>query len=616
MVDSEIPATELVDDCFHYLRVNQKRTHSLAELQQHLLNPPTQLVYYPNCLNNLFEQISKRPYSATKPNLQAQLPTVTASTYLIHASTAYPSSLPSLQNSNASQRLGHSQALPALSEQVPQQWKLWDQEITLTNNHPTETVKWEILAPFSADQFGFFTCAHRLEGQALIDAQKLADSQSNTIADCYPTSGMIGPNGKVKLLFSFVLFEQIRFNRLVLIDLEYADYKSTCPISVFLEGKEDPTQKYWLVPEREVLRGSRIGKGAFGSVFAATIRGLKCALKSWTGTKTFNAFGVCRIDLPSDFKKELAVFQTTKHRHLIPFIGAFQSETDTNAFILLKFASSGSLDRYYNVQRHGKAWTYLMGFKLALEAARGLQYLHSQGVFHRDVKSLNILVDEGEARINDFGAARLVASSDLQTVVSMHGQRHGTRYWIAPEVMNRTMDRTYTAASDVFSFGLVLFELATGELPARHEAQAKAGYFPPLPLDFCKKFPDYLEIYHRCVSFDPKKRPDFNEIVGVLESIEHRQRAIEQPAAGRKLGGSTGHRSRPSGGGALDADPFGQPSPTGSFLQQVESPALPQSSSFTPSIQHAPQAGGYASPSSSDIPSSKPHSMSPTTHYQ
>src|SRR5207245_8985409 len=98
--------------------------------------------------------------------------------------------------------------------------------------------------------------------------------------------------------------------------------------------------------------------------------------------------------------------------------------------------------------------------ELALQVARGLAFAHDQGLVHRDVKPQNVLLNgEGEAKVTDFGIAR---SLDVEHGMTQTGTVLGTSNYIAPE---QASGRPVDAQTDVYSLGIVVYEMLTGEVP-------------------------------------------------------------------------------------------------------------------------------------------------------
>lgn len=151
--------------------------------------------------------------------------------------------------------------------------------------------------------------------------------------------------------------------------------------------------------------------------------------------------------------------ESLRHPNIVMFMGACTKLP--NLAIVLEYCSRKSL--WNLLQNHEIKLTWEDRRRLALEIAKGMNYLHSfpTPVLHRDLKrypvlsSLNILIDDGyRPKIADFGWTRLKA--DIMT------GKIGTYQWMAPEVIK---SQKYTEMADVFSFGVILWEIAAREPP-------------------------------------------------------------------------------------------------------------------------------------------------------
>jgi serine/threonine protein kinase len=200
---------------------------------------------------------------------------------------------------------------------------------------------------------------------------------------------------------------------------------------------------------------------------------------------------------------------------------------------------------------------------LALDAAKGVEYLHSKRLVHFDLKSGNLLLGYRDRRpickVADFGLAREKA----QTFVSGVTAQRGTLPWIAPEIL-RTPDAV-TEAADVYSFAIVMWELWTGRepwentnfhalmlqlvnpeiklrppIPGTEEWDGPEGSAPP------ELAPGWRNLMERCWEEDPNKRPPFTQIVKELRGMVS---AIRPPRGGRGEGIGAGNGTRVVGQG-------------------------------------------------------------------
>ena len=158
-----------------------------------------------------------------------------------------------------------------------------------------------------------------------------------------------------------------------------------------------------------------------------------------------------------------------------------------------------------------------MKLKLAYDAARGMNFLHTHSpiIIHRDLKSLNLLVDEDwNLKVSDFGLSR------FKVPTLMTGQC-GTYQWMAPEVVR---GHSYTEKADVYSFGINLWEIYTRQIPYNQMVPIQAavavmnkGLRPELP---AHTPPTYRTLVHECWDQNPNLRPSFDQILVRLGQFE------------------------------------------------------------------------------------------------
>lgn len=170
--------------------------------------------------------------------------------------------------------------------------------------------------------------------------------------------------------------------------------------------------------------------------------------------------------------------------------------------------------------------------------AQALSYAHAHGVAHRDIKPENILAGPyGEVLLFDWGLAKVwkkdgtVAEepepgktvNDSHKTLTGHGKLQGTPIYMSPEQIRRDPDISY--ATDVYSMGVILYELLTGQLPidAEHTyeiIEAVENKIPVAPSSFSKyPVPKMLgDLAMRCLEKDPAKRPDIQEFIQILQA--------------------------------------------------------------------------------------------------
>lgn len=186
--------------------------------------------------------------------------------------------------------------------------------------------------------------------------------------------------------------------------------------------------------------------------------------------------------------------------------------------------------------------------RLALGAARGLLYLHSADppLVHGQLKSTNILVDDSwNAKLADFGTRRVAEAVGFdRSRMNSIDERSALLRWTAPELLKLGEERvlkgafpsdsTSPQAVDIFSFGLIMWELTTGELPyadmhsnAEISEYVLSGCRPIMKPGQCNI--KWAELMARCWSHNPSRRPSAAEIVSSLESISKAD-AIAQSA--------------------------------------------------------------------------------------
>ena len=208
-------------------------------------------------------------------------------------------------------------------------------------------------------------------------------------------------------------------------------------------------------------------------------------------------------------KKEVSLLRHLNHENIVHYYQTDLSEDLSAIDVLLEFVPGGSLKRI--LQRFHSLEVSIIR-KYAKQLLKGLQYLHENNIIHRDLKSANVLISpSGILKLTDFGSSRKFDEIEDHWSKSLKG----SPYWMAPEVVNR---KGHSYSADIWSFGCVLIEMATGHPPwsnYSHDAKevlsliSKENSYPDVPN--CD--PDLKEVIANCIQRDPKMRPSPKDLL-------------------------------------------------------------------------------------------------------
>lgn len=268
------------------------------------------------------------------------------------------------------------------------------------------------------------------------------------------------------------------------------------------------------------VKGELIGKGSFGKVYLAlnaTAREM-IAVKQVEVPQTMSDKSSARQkEVIDTLHSEVENMKDLDHFNIVQYLG-FEALPDFyNLF--LEYVPGGSVGSA--LRKHGRFEEAVIK-SLTSQVLNGLEYLHSRGILHRDLKSDNLLIDlDGVCKISDFGISkksRNIYANDAE--MSMQG----TIFWMAPEVIHNVVANAkqgYSAKVDIWSLGCVVLEMFAGRRPWSNDEAIGAMYklgnarlAPPIPED-TKPFvsSDGKDVIDKCFTIDPEQRPTATELL-------------------------------------------------------------------------------------------------------
>ncbi|KAI5588327.1 hypothetical protein POPTR_005G106200v4 [Populus trichocarpa] len=260
----------------------------------------------------------------------------------------------------------------------------------------------------------------------------------------------------------------------------------------------------WEIHTSQLKVENKVASGSYGDLY----RGIYCSQE--VAIKVLKPERVS-AEMLREFSQEVYIMRKVRHKNVVQLIGA--CTRSPNLCIVTEFMAKGSLYNFLHKQKGVFKLPSLI--KVAIDVSKGMNYLHQNNIIHRDLKTANLLMDENEVvKVADFGVARVQTQSGVMTAET------GTYRWMAPEVIEH---KPYDYKADVFSFGIVMWELLTGELPYSYLTPLQAavgvvqkGLRPTIPKH---TYPKLAELLERCWQRDPTQRPNFSQIIDILQQI-------------------------------------------------------------------------------------------------
>lgn len=252
----------------------------------------------------------------------------------------------------------------------------------------------------------------------------------------------------------------------------------------------DPRQKYHLL--------SQIGTGATGNVFTAV------------DIKTSEKVAIKMIDIRKQVKKvliltEISVMKNKKHPNVVNYYDSYLVE-GTQLWVIMEYMQFGPLTDLVTtlILREGQIAV------LVRETLKAIEFLHSNKIIHRDIKSDNILLSlDGQVKVIDFGFC-----AQLDNMDEKRRTFAGSPYWLSPEIITR---KAYDTKTDIWSLGILIIEMLEGAPPYLNEAPLKAIYLiasrgkPAINQE--KLSPELADFLDKCLNTDPEARATATELL-------------------------------------------------------------------------------------------------------
>jgi len=254
----------------------------------------------------------------------------------------------------------------------------------------------------------------------------------------------------------------------------------------------------------DIRLGKAISSGGFGTVYKGYHHGRKVAIKQLHIREMTEA-------ALREFQQEASMMMRLQSPSVVTLYGVTLKPP---YYLVMEYMNGGSLHHLLQSQ---VALDWKRRSKIAREISQGLSFLHSRNILHRDLKSMNVLLDKlHRVKLGDFGLAKVKQESSSQQTQ----QSVGTTAWMAPELFKRRA--VYSQASDIYGLGMLLWEIASRKLPfsdAPNPAVVMGWVMQGEREDIPVETPRwYADLITACWDAEPSRRPDITEVVQRLEA--------------------------------------------------------------------------------------------------
>lgn len=262
----------------------------------------------------------------------------------------------------------------------------------------------------------------------------------------------------------------------------------------------------------DLICKSLIGSGQFGCVYKCTWQGKGGGIQ--VAVKEFAVEDEIEVAV---MIKEVEIMRTLHHPNIVQVFG--YSLVELQMCIVMELASKGSL---YDYLKKNKNIDWPTKWKFAQQAAMALNYLHCNNILHRDVKSLNYLLNEHmELKLCDFGMSKIQSMSSKH-ITGTKASVLGSHRWRAPEAFDE--ESIWTKECDIYSLGVTFWEIASQEVPFKLLDDIKVSFQvcfknarPQMPEVIDAQFKTLIE---SCWCQDPKQRFTIQQVLAFLTNMQ------------------------------------------------------------------------------------------------
>ncbi len=239
------------------------------------------------------------------------------------------------------------------------------------------------------------------------------------------------------------------------------------------------------------------------------------------------------------FFREAEVMDRLRHPNIVTLYDYL--EKDGKYFIVMEYVSGTTLDKV--IKESGGALPLSQISDIFGQVLSAIGYAHKLGIVHRDLKPSNIMINsEGQVKITDFGIARILGDN-FETTLTTTGMGIGSPYYMSPEQVLVSKDNPITGASDIYSLGITLYQMATGKVPFSEGGslftimQAHVKSIPPPPSEFSPDMPPALErVILKAIEKAPQER---------WQTCEEFWQALKPALEGKAVDVPVPHGTRP-----------------------------------------------------------------------